>query len=37
MTSTVDSVREDGVGPISAESIVGKSPRELAWARMSRD
>ena len=37
MTSTFDSVREDGVAPNSAESIVGKSPRELAWARMSRD
>lgn len=37
MTSVIDSVREDGVEPNSAESIVGKSPRELAWARLSRD
>ena len=37
MTSTFDSVREDGPASNSAESIVGKSPRELAWARMSRD
>jgi peptide/nickel transport system permease protein len=37
MTSTFDSVREDGLASNSAESIVGKPPRELAWARMSRD
>jgi peptide/nickel transport system permease protein len=37
MTSTIDSVYEDGFGSNSAESIAGKSPRELAWARMSRD
>ena len=37
MTSVIDSVREEGVEPNSAESIVVKSPRELAWARLSRD
>ena len=37
MTSTIDSVGEGEVTLTSTESIVGKSPRELAWARMSRD
>ena len=37
MTPLIDSVNEEGVQPNSAESIIGKSPRELAWARLSRD
>jgi glycyl-tRNA synthetase (class II) len=37
MTSTIDSFREDGTAVSAAESIVSKSPRELAWARLSRD
>lgn len=37
MTSTIDSVRDDGTGMPPTESIVSKSPRELAWARLSRD
>jgi peptide/nickel transport system permease protein len=37
MTSSVDSERVDGSAVIGTESIVSKSPRELAWARLSRD
>ena len=37
MTSMIDSVLEDGIQQNSADTIAGKSPRELAWARMSRD
>jgi peptide/nickel transport system permease protein len=37
MTSTIDSVSEDGTVVSAADSIVSKSPRELAWARLSRD
>lgn len=37
MTSMIDSVLEDGIQQNSANTIAGKSPRELAWARMSRD
>jgi peptide/nickel transport system permease protein len=37
MTSLIDSVNEEGAQPNSAELIIGKSPRELAWARLSRD
>ena len=37
MTSTVNSVRDDGTVVPRTESIVSRSPRELAWARLSRD
>jgi len=37
MTSTVDSVRDDGTVVPRTESFVSRSPRELAWARLSRD
>jgi peptide/nickel transport system permease protein len=37
MNSTVDSDREGGTVVSAAELIVSKSPRELAWARLSRD
>ena len=37
MTSIVDSVSEDGTVVSAAESIISRSPRELAWARLSRD
>ncbi len=37
MTSSVDSERVDGSAVIGTESIVSKTPRELAWARLSRD
>jgi peptide/nickel transport system permease protein len=37
MTSSVDSERDDGSAVTGTESIVSKSPRELAWARLSRD
>jgi peptide/nickel transport system permease protein len=37
MTSTIDSDRNDGTIVPGADSIVSKSPRELAWARLSRD
>ena len=37
MTSTIDSVSEDGTVVSAAEVIVSKSPRELAWARLSKD
>lgn len=37
MTSTIDSVSEDGTVVSAADSIVSKSPRELARARLSRD
>jgi peptide/nickel transport system permease protein len=37
MTSTIDSVSEDGTVVSASELIVSKSPRELAWARLSRD
>jgi peptide/nickel transport system permease protein len=37
MTSTIDSDRNDGTIVRGADSIVSKSPRELAWARLSRD
>ena len=37
MTSMIDSVLDDGIQQNSADTIAGKSPRELAWARMSRD
>jgi peptide/nickel transport system permease protein len=37
MNSTVDSDREGGTVVSVAELIVSKSPRELAWARLSRD
>jgi peptide/nickel transport system permease protein len=37
MTSTIDSDRNDGTIMPGADSIVSKSPRELAWARLSRD
>jgi peptide/nickel transport system permease protein len=37
MISAIDSDREDGTVVSAAESIVSKSPRELAWARLSRD
>ena len=37
MTSTIDSASEDDTVVSVADSIVSKSPRELAWARLSRD
>jgi peptide/nickel transport system permease protein len=37
MNSTIDSVSEVDTVVSVAESIVSKSPRELAWARLSRD
>jgi peptide/nickel transport system permease protein len=37
MTSTIDSGFDEGNIVPGAESIVSKSPRELAWARLSRD
>jgi peptide/nickel transport system permease protein len=37
MNSTVDSDREGGTVVSASELIVSKSPRELAWARLSRD
>jgi peptide/nickel transport system permease protein len=37
MTSTIDSDRNDATVVRGADSIVSKSPRELAWARLSRD
>jgi peptide/nickel transport system permease protein len=37
MSSTIDSVGEDDIVVSVAESIVSKSPRELAWARLSKD
>ena len=37
MTSTIDSTSEDDTVVSVADSIVSKSPRELAWARLSRD
>ena len=35
MTSTIDSASEDDTVVSVADSIVSKSPRELAWARLS--
>ena len=37
MTSIADSVSEGGTVVPAAESIISRSPRELAWARLSRD
>ena len=37
MTSVIDSAGDDGTAVPATESIVSKSPRELAWARLSRD
>lgn len=37
MTSAINSVRDDGTVVPGTESIVSRSPRELAWARLSRD
>ena len=37
MTSTIDSASEDDTVVSVADSIISKSPRELAWARLSRD
>ena len=37
MTSAINSVRDDGTVLPGTESIVSRSPRELAWARLSRD
>jgi len=37
MTSSINSVRDDGTVVPGSESIVSRSPRELAWARLSRD
>jgi peptide/nickel transport system permease protein len=37
MTSEINSVRDDGTVVPGTESIVSMSPRELAWARLSRD
>jgi peptide/nickel transport system permease protein len=37
MTSTVSSVHDDDASSPVAVSIIGKSPRELAWARLSQD
>ena len=37
MTSTIDSASEDDTVVSVADSIVSKSPREVAWARLSRD
>jgi peptide/nickel transport system permease protein len=37
MTSAINSVRDDGTVLRGTESIVSRSPRELAWARLSRD
>jgi peptide/nickel transport system permease protein len=37
MTSTIDSAGNDGTAVPAADPIVSRSPRELAWARLSRD
>jgi peptide/nickel transport system permease protein len=37
MTSAIDSVGNDGTAVPATEAIVSRSPRELAWARLSRD
>ena len=37
MTSVIDSAGDDGTAVSATESIVSRSPRELAWARLSRD
>ena len=37
MTSIVDSVSEDDTVMSATDSIISRSPRELAWARLSRD
>jgi peptide/nickel transport system permease protein len=37
MTSTIDSAGNDGTAVSAADPIVSRSPRELAWARLSRD
>ena len=37
MNSIVDSVSEDGTVMSATDSIISRSPRELAWARLSRD
>jgi len=37
MTSAIDSVGNDGNAVPATEAIVSRSPRELAWARLSRD
>jgi len=37
MMSAIDSVGNDGTAVPATEAIVSRSPRELAWARLSRD